>query len=183
MRRKSDRNDSTNTVGGISVDTERLWRSDNISRLMLHGFQVFEQRLLEDARARGFENLRLVHFNVLRHVDFDGTRMTQLAERAGITNGAMTQAVQMVVRDGFLAVEADPADRRARIVRFTPEGWQLVETLHGLFRNVEEEMKAILGQNGFDQLLTQLRKLRAEFHASHEADGRGADDPGVRENE
>lgn len=164
MSDRSNSKEKPNTVGGISVDTEHLWRSDNISRLMLHGFQVFEQKLLEDARMHGFDNLRLVHFNVLRHVDFGGTRMAQLAERAGITNGAMTQAVQMVARDGFVSVEADPSDRRARIVRFTADGRRLVEVLHGLFRNVENEMKEILGDEGFEILHEQLRRLRAGFH-------------------
>lgn len=151
--------------GGIAVDRDHLWRSDNIGRLLLHSFRVFEQRLLTGVHAMGYTSVRLMHFNVMRHVDYGGTRMAALAERAGITNGAMTQAVNTVVRDGFLTVEPDPEDGRARLVRFTPEGVRLTEVIHGLFENVQAEMAGILGEEGFATLQKLLRQLQISFHA------------------
>src|SRR5215468_10464789 len=66
--------------------------------------------------------LRAVHTQVFESLDPDGTRLTVLAERAQISHQAMGEMVDELVRHGYLERVADPADRRARLIRATARG-------------------------------------------------------------
>lgn len=152
--------------GGLKQDAERLWRTDNTARLFLHAFNTFEEKLLLRAASAGAGDIRRVHLNVLRHIDVKGTRMANLAQRAGITNGAMSQAVAVCQRDGLVEIKTDPKDKRARRVYFTPAGLTLLETLHQLFLGIEEEISDIVGEDGFVELRRLLGLLQKSFNVS-----------------
>jgi len=150
----TDDSKTTRSIGGLTVDEERRWRTENVPRLLLHNFRVFEDRLLEDVHKLGFDNIRQLHFNVMRHLDANGTRMAVLAERLGITNGAMTQAVRVCELDGLVEIVPD----------------ELLVTLFGLFHKIEAEMMGILGNERFATLYSILSDLEAAFVAQKEGD-------------
>jgi len=104
-----------------------------------------ERHLAEALQARllsaGFEDHRLVHHNVMAHVTYEGIRLTDLAERAGITKQAMSELVIDLERLGYLQRTADPQDGRAKLINFTDKGVAAVKAATGAF----EEMNAILG--------------------------------------
>ncbi|MBK0328124.1 MarR family transcriptional regulator [Rhodobacteraceae bacterium F11138] len=158
--------DNGGSGGGLKQDAERLWRTDNTARLFLHAFNTFEEKLLLRAAAAGAGDIRRVHLNVLRHIDVKGTRMADLAQRAGITNGAMSQAVALCQRDGLVEIKTDPDDKRARRVYFTPDGLTLLETLHQLFLGIEQEISDIVGEDGFAELRRLLGLLQRDFNVS-----------------
>lgn len=160
--------------GGLKQDDDRLWRTDNTARLLLHAFNTFEEKLLLRAAAKGRRDVRRVHFNVLRHIDVGGTRMAVLAERARITNGAMSQAVALCERDGFVEIRTDAHDRRARRVHFTEDGLALLETLHQLFLGIEDEMAAVIGDDGLKELRRLLGALQKSFVVTDTETGAGS---------
>ena len=68
---------------------------------------------LEDGlRAAGHDDLRAAHAQVFVALDMDGSRLTELAARAGMTKQAMGELVRYLEHHGYLAVEPDPRDRR-----------------------------------------------------------------------
>src|SRR4051794_27267510 len=66
--------------------------------------------------------LRAAHTQVFENLDPDGTRLTVLAERAQMSHQAMGEMVDELVRHAYLERVADPADRRARLIRATASG-------------------------------------------------------------
>ncbi len=56
------------------------------------------------------------------NLDRDGTRLTELAARAGITHQSMGELVAALVDSGYLRRVPDPGDRRARLVAPTARG-------------------------------------------------------------
>jgi DNA-binding MarR family transcriptional regulator len=63
---------------------------------------------------------------IFENLDPDGTRLTVLASRAGLTHQSVGEVVAELERRGFVERVLDPVDRRARLVRLTPEGRRLV---------------------------------------------------------
>lgn len=50
-----------------------------------------------------------------------GIRLTELAARANMTKQAMAELVAEIERRGYLQRTTDPADRRAKIIKFTDQ--------------------------------------------------------------
>lgn len=107
--------------------------------------------------AAGFTDHRVVHHNVMAHVTFEGIRLTELAERAGITKQAMSELVIDLEKLGYLVRTPDPDDRRAKLIGFTEKGRAAV----GEAMNAFEAMEAALGARSLRALRRSLLTILA----------------------
>jgi DNA-binding MarR family transcriptional regulator len=89
------------------------------SRLMI-------EEITERMEAAGYPDSPARHHPVFENIDPDGTRLTVLAARAGITHQAMAQLVAELEERGVVERAADPSDGRARLVRLTDHGREIV---------------------------------------------------------
>lgn len=90
--------------------------------------------------AAGFDDHRVVHHNVMAHVTFEGVRLTQLAEKAGITKQAMSELVIDLEQLGYLERTPDPHDRRAKLIGFTEKGRAAVDEAMRAFADIESAL-------------------------------------------
>ena len=134
-------------------------REQHIGRLLLNAQRAFNAEAIQKLREHGHSGLGLAHAAVLPHVDLNGTRITTLAERAGMTKQGMGQQVLDLERLGYLERTTDPTDRRATLVRFTSVGWQYLRDAYEVKRELEAEYAALLGQPRFDALRESLAAL------------------------
>ena len=75
------------------------------------------QELVAAALARrGFGDLRPALLAVGQHIGADGTRITELAERAWLTKATVVHAVDEPERLGYVTRRPDPSDGRAKLV-------------------------------------------------------------------
>jgi len=98
--------------------------------------------------AAGFEDHRVVHHNVMAHVTYEGIRLTELADRAGVTKQAMSELVADLERLGYLERTPDPQDRRAKLITFTDRGHAAVVTATAAFADMEAQLTDRLGPRG-----------------------------------
>ncbi len=70
----------------------------------------------------GDERIRVSHTALFPHVDFEGIRLTDLAERLGVTKQATAQLVDELVELGMFEKVPDPTDGRAKLIRFSERG-------------------------------------------------------------
>jgi hypothetical protein len=90
------------------------WRRENIGRLLLFAFAAFESKMIAGYRAAGFDDVRQVHLNALRHVDVrTGTRIVDLAARAGVTKGAMGQMLEECARLDLVVIARSSCSSRS----------------------------------------------------------------------
>ncbi len=153
---------SRGTVEPISsqnTDEQQLQelRERHVGRLLLQAHRAFNARAVEKLQERGYENLTLAHLTLLPHLDVAGTRITTLAERAGMTKQGMGQLVLDLERQGYVARTPDPSDRRAALVAFTDAGKRFLRDAVTVTRDLETEYAALLGQ----QQLATLRDALA----------------------
>src|SRR2546430_651421 len=97
------------------VDREQLleMRQQHIGRLLQQAFRGFNNRSIVKLRQRGHIGLTLAHTSLLSHLDVEGTRITVLAERAGITKQSMGQLAIDLEKRGYIERKTDPSDHRA----------------------------------------------------------------------
>ena len=145
--------------GGVRTDAESGWRNVNTGRLLVSSAARFEAGLLTGLHAVGYGQVRRTHFNVLRNLDVDGTRMTDLATRANLTKAAMTSLVRACEDMGFVTIRADTDDGRARLVYFTPDGEGIMRAFRDIMAAVERELRQDLGEGTYEALRAGLLKL------------------------
>jgi DNA-binding MarR family transcriptional regulator len=126
----------------------------------------FEERVLALMSEAGHSQTRLSHVNLTRHLDLEGTRITELARRASMTSPAMTELIDQCVVLGLVERVQDAADRRVRIVRFTPEGLDWLAAFGRAVAVAEAEMAEEIGARGMKSLLTDLASYAAAMEPS-----------------
>lgn len=110
--------------------------------------------------------LRRSHTSLLPHIALEGTRITELAERLGISKQAVSQLVDDLEAIGVLARIADPDDARARRVVFTERGRAgLLEGL-AVLSDLERELARKVGATEMANLRQALLLLLDYLEAS-----------------
>ncbi len=72
----------------------------------------------------------------------DGRMMSELGKILGVDNSAMTGLIDRLEKAGFVRREAAQEDRRALLIRITPEGLDEARRAAGVIRGVNEKIKA-----------------------------------------
>jgi DNA-binding MarR family transcriptional regulator len=152
--------------GALTDDAfrERLEAAKRASTLQVL-FKV--ARLLDEtaiarvSAQRGGPALRRSHTSLLPHIALEGTRITELAERLGISKQAVSQLVDELESAGVLMRAADPDDARARRVLFTERGRAGFFQGLSVLRELEREVEGWVGER-------RMKQLRAALLAIHD---------------
>ena len=96
---------------------------------------------------------------MLQYLDDDGTLVSVLAQRAGMTRQSMTQLVEHLERHGYVERVADPGDGRAQLIRATTRGQEVFAVVREFVAEVEARLEARLGAEKLTQLRTLLHEL------------------------
>lgn len=135
---------------------EEGWRLTHLGRLLGHAMRRFDERVLHlmahnidvplalsnlAARAQ----ISAAHIHITRHLDLQGTRLTELADKAGMSKQAMGDLVDQCEAWDLVRRESDPRDARGRIVRFTPTGLAWLQAFQDAVAQAEAEFRQEVG--------------------------------------
>jgi DNA-binding MarR family transcriptional regulator len=93
----------------------------------------------------GYGDIREGHGCVFGNIDPDGMRLTELAERAGMTKQAVGEAVSDLERLAYAERVADPRDGRAKIIRLTERGQAAQRAAFQIIAEIEDEWVKLFG--------------------------------------
>jgi len=109
--------------------------------------------------AAGFDDIRGAHGCVFGNIAPEGMRLTELAERAGMTKQAVGEAVSDLERLGYAERLPDPADGRAKIIRLTERGAIAQRAGFQVIGELEREWRERFGAERVDELRAMLLEL------------------------
>jgi DNA-binding MarR family transcriptional regulator len=116
----------------------------------------------------GFEDVREGHGCVFGFVDLEnGSRLTDLAERARLTKQAVGEAVAELEQLGYIERVPDPEDGRAKIIRLTERGKDAARMGRRLFAEIEAEWAERFGE----ERIADLRACAEEIAESYRLTG------------
>lgn len=133
----------------------------NLGLLLFIPYRFLESAVLAALREHGHD-LPLSEARVFQRIRPEGSRMTELAEAAQLTKQTLTSIVDRLERAGYVARSTDPADARARLVRITAQGRELVELSLPVVAEVESTWEQHLGPAdtaSLRRILTELRQI------------------------
>lgn len=144
----------------------RAAKQASIGQLLIRAGRLFNEAGLQQVRTDPrYAGARAAHLAVFPHLDFEGTRLVELARRMGITKQAVSQLIDDLERLQMVERRPDPEDRRAKRVFFTNHGRaSLFEGLRSL-RAVEDQVVANLSPARQQRLQEDLLKITAALEA------------------
>ena len=131
-----------------------------IGRLLSQSYGLWQNLTYAGLADRGFPEVRPSHSPVFRHIDEGGTRIVDLAERAGIAKQSMTYLVRQLEDKGLAEVREDPADGRARLVALTARGQAASQALVESSLALETRFASEFGNAKLESLRTVLADLQ-----------------------
>ena len=131
----------------------------NLGILLRVPFQELVGRLSDGLAEAGFDDIRPAHTAVFQHIRAEGSRLSELAERAQLTKQSMGYLVDYLEERGYVERRPDVTDRRATLLCLTERGWDQVRAALRIIAEIEEEWTQRLGEPG----IAQLRELLIEL--------------------
>jgi DNA-binding MarR family transcriptional regulator len=130
---------------------------------LLTGVKLAAVDKLRDRIAEaGHPNIREGHGCVFGFIDIDnGSRLTELAASAGFTKQAVGEAVTELERLGYLTRVPDPQDGRAKIIKLTDRGLDVVIKGRRIFAEIEREWAEQIGP----ELMASFREAATRIAA------------------
>lgn len=131
----------------------------NIGILLRVPFQELVSRISEGLAEAGFDDIRPAHTPVFQHIKAEGSRLTELAERAQLTKQSMSYLVDYLEQRGYVERQTDPTDRRANLVVLTERGWAETRAALNIIAAVEQDWASRLGKRRMEALRALLTDL------------------------
>jgi DNA-binding MarR family transcriptional regulator len=127
------------------------------------------RHLHDDLERHGHGAIRPAHGVVFSYIGQHGARLTDIADAGGLTKQAVGYLVDHLEAHGYCERVADPADRRAKIVRLTDKGWEAVQVAEASLRRTERRWADEIGES-------RLRAIRRGLAAIADGEDRRAAD-------
>ncbi|WP_394838141.1 MarR family transcriptional regulator [Pendulispora rubella] len=140
-------------------------KSRSTVQLLFKAARLLNERAIERVRARSGQPVRVAHTALFPHIDLEGTRLTDIAKRLGVTKQAVGQLVDELEAMGMLERVPDPADARAKLVRYSKRGQKALLDGLAVLAEVGDEMRAVIGA----PRMTALHEALAAIVANEEA--------------
>lgn len=118
-----------------------------------------ERAMIERIHRAGFPEIRGSHGNVYGTISPEGSRVSEMAARAGITQQSMSELVDDLESSGYVVRRPDPQDRRARIVELTEKGWACSRVAIQAVRDLEAEWGELIGPRRMQAVRSGLVRL------------------------
>jgi DNA-binding MarR family transcriptional regulator len=134
-----------------------------LAPLLRLGWQHARRRIYEGLRQAGYEDLAQADLAVFQFPTPDGARPTELAAGALMTKQALNRLLRHLEHRGYLRLEPLSSDQRARVVRLSKRGEQVLATIRELHADIEAEWTDRIGQRRFAALRNAMTDLTAEI--------------------
>ena len=132
------------------------WRQAHLGHWLTESAKRFDARVLALmatnertplalANLAGRGKLTAAHIHITRHLAPEGSRLSELATRAGVSKQAMGKLVDQCEAWGLVQRQADARDARARLVKFTPAGMGWLQAFEEAVTQAQAELCAAVG--------------------------------------
>jgi len=148
----TDRVDETASIGPMAAHR----RGPSLPARLLAAADWFNEGLSTAMEAAGWPFLNRSQSLLFVSIDDDGTRPAELARRLGITRQSMQELLRKLRDHDLIAIDVDPADGRATIVRLAPRAHLLGRDAAIISARLETELARRIGAETVAQLHSAL---------------------------
>ena len=131
----------------------------DLATLMFVSYRAMDERVRRAMQEAGYD-VTVAQSRLAQRIAAEGSRLTELADRAQVTKQTASLLVAALEREGLVERIPDPSDGRARLIRLSARGREAAGQAMQVVRGVEQEWTEHLGAELASQLRDGLVKLR-----------------------
>ena len=131
----------------------------DLATLMFVSYRAMDERVRKAMRDAGYD-VTVAKARIAQRIAEDGTRLTELADRAQVTKQTASLLVAALEREGLVERVPDPDDGRARLIRLSARGREASQRAMEVVIGVEREWAEHLGPELTDRMREGLVRLR-----------------------
>ena len=149
-------------MGESRHTAERDWtvhRARPLPALLNEAKDLVIEELHERLGEEGFPEVRPGHGRIIRFIEPEGSRLTDVAEQAGLTKQAAGEVVSDLEELGHVERCACPGDGRAKLIQLTDRGQACVEAAERIFDDIESRWAEQVGQRRMATLRATLEEI------------------------
>jgi DNA-binding MarR family transcriptional regulator len=146
----------------MSSELEEFSHGHAMIRLLDAAFDEFAAELARRVAETQFGDIRPSHGCVFGNIDSNGTRLTDLADRAHMTKQSVGEVATELEQRGYLERVPDPNDGRAKIIRLTERGRAAQSLGREIIDDIEQEWAERFGAERVGALREALEMITAE---------------------
>ncbi|MGZ4710066.1 MAG: MarR family winged helix-turn-helix transcriptional regulator [Acidimicrobiales bacterium] len=135
-----------------------------IARLLAMAYRMQMDGLHDRLRAAGWTDVRPAFGFVLLAARDRPTTGTDLAELMGTSKQAASKLVDAMEAAGFVTRTTSTVDGRQKAVELAPRGRKLLGVVEGIYRDLEAEWAAVVGDQAVERLRHDLVAVLAHAH-------------------
>jgi DNA-binding MarR family transcriptional regulator len=152
-------NGGTLTAAVAAREDWKVHSDRPLPALLDHVKELAIAQLHDRLADEGFPEIRPGHGCVFRFIEPDGSRLTDIAERAGLTKQAVGEVVTDLEALGHVERRSCPDDGRAKIIHLTDSGRAAVDAAQRIFADIEARWAAEVGDRRMATLRATLTEL------------------------
>ncbi len=133
--------------------------ADHIGVDLWRAYRTYERVMYQRVAAIGFPDIAVADGDILVHISAEGTRLADIAKSHGLTKQSIHERVHSLISRGYLALSADPQDKRVKIVELTERGRELTLALKKVKQTLHSEAMGALGAADMAKLREMLSKV------------------------
>ena len=143
------------------IDLYKKFNQTNSVRIIRQITRYLTHEISDRLEKSGHFGLSARHLSVFENVDFEGTNIVTLANRAGVTKQAMSKLVKEVNTEGYVNVKTDQRDSRVVIVSFSEKGIDFLKDMRREIQLTKAHLndKGIISKEESTSMINGLQKL------------------------
>lgn len=135
-----------------------------IARLLAMAFRALIDELHLRLRERGHADVKTSYGFVLLAVRSRPKTVNEVAELMGVSKQAASKLCEGMAAASYLRSAKNPDDARSKLFYATASGESLLETVEGIYTDLEAEWGAVIGECRVAALRRDLERVLREGH-------------------
>ena len=132
----------------------------SLSHQLIKVGRLINERGLEGVRnAFNLSELKQSHLDLFPYIDFEGTRISDIAKRKGVSKQSVSKLVQEMVHMKILFLKTDPQDSRSKLVFFRTSGPYAIQKGFEVLMTIDHRLLEQLGEKSYNLVLKNLSCL------------------------
>lgn len=137
----------------------RRFQADSLQRHAIEFGEWMVRASGQQSLHMGHRMLRPAHGRLMVFLHWSGSRISDIAKAQDVSKNAVGQLVAELEEWGYVERIPDPADGRAKLVRYTERGRALIADAATIAATLDAEIEAIIGAERLEALRQTLADI------------------------